>query len=198
GVPCVVGTETATKALQGGAVVTVDGTEGAVYRGALSIERSSDIGELAGWADLWTAWRAVSAAGAPFLPLVSSVAGLEDAPEGLPEVVLAPDVDLRCDPVGLWCDVEAMTIGRRAALLDGYLAQVARAVRDRSIGLVHVAVLGTLPVEDLVAAVERLGDHRIRIHDPAIGPRLVLAPNRGDVGGAVPLSVVAGRSEERR
>src|SRR5207249_209345 len=37
--------------------------------------------------------------------------------------------------VGLWCDVEAMTIGRRAALLDGYLAQVARAVRDRSIGL---------------------------------------------------------------
>src|SRR5947207_2123622 len=38
----------------------------------------------------------------------------------------------------------------------------------------------------------RLGDHRIRIHDPAIGPRLVLAPNRGDVGGAVPLSVVAG------
>ena len=42
GIPCVVGSKTATSVLSNGQVITVDGAEGKVYEGALTIEREEE------------------------------------------------------------------------------------------------------------------------------------------------------------
>jgi pyruvate,water dikinase len=42
GIPCVVGTETATQSLRDGQVITIDGSRGKVYEGRLAVERAAE------------------------------------------------------------------------------------------------------------------------------------------------------------
>src|SRR5205807_1096299 len=121
GLPCVVGTETATSTLSGGDIVTVDGSRGAVYRGAFAIERPAEALRAAGWDDLWATWAAAVRGHADVVPVVSSSEALSAMPAGIVELVLIPDVDLRADRFGLWRDLEGLPWEERAAALDGYV-----------------------------------------------------------------------------
>src|SRR5207302_6821664 len=94
GLPCVVGTETATLTLEAGETVTVDGSAGTVYRGALVVERASEGLRPATWEGLWDRWPAAARAG--LVPAVSSVGALESIPSGRAvEAVVTGGPDLR-------------------------------------------------------------------------------------------------------
>ena len=54
GLPCVVGTETATTTLAGGELVTVNGSTGRIYRGRIETEAGAKSSGLVQWSDIWS------------------------------------------------------------------------------------------------------------------------------------------------
>ncbi len=151
GLPCVVGTETATRTLAAGQLVTVDGFSGAVYDGIVAVEDASAGLRPAEWEDVWEAWiQAVRTE----TPLLSSVAALDAAPSGLPLVMLRPEIDLRADDAGLWADLEHWTSEQRAERIGRYVVDIERIAGMVGTGAV-VLVTDDLPpsiVEELVVA----------------------------------------------
>lgn len=95
GIPCVVGTETATALVEEADELTVDGSAGLVYAGLLAeVEAPAARGAL-GWADLWEDWRRHRQPQAT--PLVSTLAAVEHAPWPLEAWALVPYMDLILD-----------------------------------------------------------------------------------------------------
>src|SRR5262249_41940874 len=108
GLPCVVGTETATVTLGEGDPVTVDGSRGAVDAGILDIARPAESARPSEWADIWSIWAEATAGRADLLPIVATAEALEAMPPGIDAAVLVPDLDLRADGQGLWNDLQGM------------------------------------------------------------------------------------------
>lgn len=137
GLPCVVGTATATTTLAADEVITVVGTTGRVYRGRLESTRqvSPRPGE---WSDIWSVWTRVTTDRPDLVPMVSSADALDALPASIKTVVLIPDVDLRCDETGLWRDLEGMTAGEADGTLRDYFSRVARVAREKSVERLYV------------------------------------------------------------
>ncbi|MDQ3782130.1 MAG: PEP-utilizing enzyme, partial [Actinomycetota bacterium] len=168
GLPCVVGTETATTTLIAGQTVTVDGSAGAVYDGFFEVDRVSE-GPPAEWSDVWSRFQA-RGGGVPAVPAIDA---LEAAPPGVGTVVLTAEIDLRCSPDGLWHDLEHLDQNARARIAADYLARVRRALDATGVGRVRLVGAG-LPPRWFDAAVEESGDTRIVV--------------AADIGDAMPLS----------
>ncbi len=156
GLPCVVGTETATTTLLAGQVVTVDGSAGAVYDGYVDNGGSAPAPP-AGWQDVWAAGHAGAG-----IPLVSGVAALEAAPPGTEVLALVPDVDLRSTDRGLWNDLESLAPDDLATLAANYVVRVQEALAAAGVGSVHLVDEG-LPAGMLQGAVDAAGDERITV-----------------------------------
>ncbi len=195
GLPCVVGTEIATRTLGTGEPVTVDGSGGAVYRGLLTIERPAASLRPADWSDLWGVWDEATAGRPDVMPLISSADALTDMPTRFDTVVLVPDVDLRADGDGLWRDLEAMPDADRQAEVDRYVASAAHAAAARMVKHLYLLPIGPLPEHGLPAAAERAtaatpGIH-VAMHDGH--PPIALVPQNGwpDGAAAAPLGAAA-------
>ena len=161
GLPCVVGTETATATLADRQMVTVDGSSGAVYDGFVEVAREVG-GSPAEWADVWSRYQANRSG----IPLVPGIAALETAPPGDEAAVLVADIDLRSSVRGLWNDLEHLSESGRTAIAAAYVDRVRRAL-DAS-GIPRVSLLGEdLPPGFFNAAVAATGDQRISIVEDA-------------------------------
>ena len=182
GLPCVVGTETATATLVDRQMVTVDGSSGAVYDGVVEIAEGAK-GSPAEWADVWSRFQR----NRPGIPLVPGIAALEAAP-GEEAAVLVADIDLRSTAQGLWNDLEHLPEAGRTAVATAYLDRVRRALDTN--GMPRVGLLGEdLPPGFLEAAVAATGDRRISMVEDsgdavAIAEALTVAA--GDRRGVLP------------
>ncbi len=154
GLPCVVGTEDATKRLAQGTLVTVDGHRGVVLEGRHEAPVSSN-------RDVVLAWDALvqvffrAARDTSYLPLFSSKSGLTAVPEGTLLVALNPTIDLRCNERGLFRDIEALDDDARRALVNDYIDEVDALRRGRGIGTVVLAPRNEGLVRDLVRALPK-------------------------------------------
>jgi phosphoenolpyruvate synthase/pyruvate phosphate dikinase len=116
GLPCVVGTETATTTLVGGEPITVNGSTGRIYRGRIETELvTKQLGPVQ-WSDIWSAWTEATRERPDLVPIVSTVEALKAMPSGVTSVVLVPDLDLRTNNHGLWNDLEAQPANWNARL----------------------------------------------------------------------------------
>jgi len=161
GLPCVVGTEVATTTLDGGLVVTVDGFSGSVYEGRPESVRNESPRRPAEWPDLWRAWGERTDGATPVA--LSALEAVATAPIGVEEVVFVPEVELRMGPQGLWNDLEGLAAQDRAASLDAFCGRIAAAATEGEIRTLWVRSPAGSLARDLRAAVERLGDPRIRM-----------------------------------
>jgi phosphohistidine swiveling domain-containing protein len=194
GLPCVVGTAKATTTVRNGEVVTVSGSAGVVYRGALDFTTQTEKRRPASWFDLWSRWTTATAPHSNVVPIVSTIEAFEDMPAHHAVVVVVPDIDLRTGPTGLWADIEGMADAESNALLDGYLARLANVARRKRIERLYVQPRGKWPKERISARLKHPGYDTLRLHDgDSDAPPLVLDPrsSEGLSGVAIPLAAVA-------
>jgi phosphohistidine swiveling domain-containing protein len=195
GLPCVVGTETATRTLDAGEAVTVDGSGGAVYRGLLTIERPAESLRPAEWSDLWAVWDEATADRPDLVPIVSSIDALPDMPARFDTVVLVPDVDLRADGDGLWRDLEAMPQADREAELNSYVSDAVHAAGERVVKQLYLLPIGGLPEGELRLAAARADTSmravHVAIHDGEPPVALTQAHEWPPGRVAVPLAAAA-------
>jgi len=118
GLPCVVGTETATTTLVRGEIITVNGSTGRIYRGRIETESASKSSEPVQWKDIWSEWTEATTERPDLVPIVSTAEALKAMPPGVTSVVLVPDLDLRTNRHGLWNDLEALPADARQAAFD--------------------------------------------------------------------------------
>ncbi len=190
GLPCVVGTERATTTLSGGEVITVNGSNGRIYRGRLEPDGGTGPSQPAQWSDLWAVWSEATKERPDLVPIISSATALPTMPSGLTSVVLVPDLDLRMDSHGLWNDLEALPDASRQSLLYDYIRAAA------TIGLagnprIYLSPLGNLLVKETEEAIARLADPSVVLYRKHEAPfPLLLSPGAGwpDGAAAVPLS----------
>jgi len=194
GLPCVVGTAAATTTLRTGDIVTVAGTEGAVYRGRPEGAGRPAARRPAEWTDVWARWTTVTADRPDLIPIISSIDALTGMPPGRSILVLAPDVDLRCDPAGLWVDLEGMSVGAAGRLVDDYLVRVADLVERAGIKRLYLLPHDPSLSAPVAAALRRIGKSPLQLHaDAADAPMIVLVPGLPlpAAGSAIPLAAAA-------
>src|SRR5438874_4562688 len=80
GLPCVVGTETATTTLVRGEVITVNGSTGRIYRGRIETESASKSLGHVQWSDIWSAWTETTRERPNLVPIVSTAEALKALP----------------------------------------------------------------------------------------------------------------------
>ena len=141
GLPCVVGTASATTALRAGETVSVSGTTGSVYRGRPDDTTRGAAKRPARWSDLWSVWDEATADRPDLVPILSSADALATIPVGVSELVLVPDVDLRCDAMGRWEDLEGMDPAGSDALISDYLDRTARLGQERDVERIYLLPL---------------------------------------------------------
>jgi phosphohistidine swiveling domain-containing protein len=163
GLPCVVGTETATTTLAAGELITVNGSIGHIYRGRIETERVAK--SKVQWSDIWSAWTEATKDRPDLVPIVSSAEALKAMPSGLTSVVLAPDLDLRTNRQGLWNDLEAQPADARKAELVNYLTEIAGIVSERANAKLYVLPLGSLSLHELGQAIARIADPAVALYD---------------------------------
>lgn len=189
GLPCVVGTETATTTVESGELVTVNGSTGRIYRGRIEAEAGTNLGE-AQWPDIWSAWTEALGERPGLVPIVSTVEAFQAMPSGTTSVVLVPDLDLRTDKHGLWNDLEAQPTDLRAAALDHYLTRVAGIVSERANLKLYLFPLGSFPRHELGEAIARMANPAVALYDQdRAGFPLVFDPGAAwpEGAAAVPL-----------
>ena len=190
GLPCVVGTETATTTLVSGEDITVDGSTGRIYQGRFETEGGSKSLGSVQWSDIWSAWTEATRERPDLVPIVSTAEALQAMPSGVTSVVLVPDLDLRTSQQGLWNDLEARPADARTAALDNYITMVAGIVSERMNSKLYLLPLGSLPRHELGEAIARIANPAVALydHDRAAFP-LVFDPGIAWPAGAaaVPL-----------
>jgi phosphohistidine swiveling domain-containing protein len=196
GLPCVVGTETATTTLADGELVTVNGSTGSIYRGRIETECAAKSVEHVQWSDVWNAWTQATRDRPDLVPIVSTAEALKGMPSAVTSVVLVPDLDLRTTKHGLWNDLEALPVNARAAALENYVTMVARIVSERSTSKLYLLSLGSLPRHELGEAVARVANPAVTLYDNNRAPFLLLfdpGVTWPDGSAAVPLGCASGR-----
>jgi phosphohistidine swiveling domain-containing protein len=194
GLPCVVGTETATTTLDDGEPVTVDGSQGAVYRGIRDGHSPQVAARSAEWSDLWTLWQKAAAGKAGRAPIVSTIHALEAMPERSETVVLVPDADLRTDAQGLWQDLEGMQPEARRTVVADYIKRLAAVVQGRGLARLYLLPLGRLPEADIAQALECVAEPRLVLHAGSPEAPAIRLDPQGQwpaEGAAVPLGSAA-------
>ena len=165
GLPCVVGTETATTTLVAGELVTVNGSIGRIYRGRIETEGGAKSMGPVQWSDIWSAWTEATRERPDLVPIVSTAEALKAMPSGLTSVVLVPDVDLRTNRQGLWNDLEALPADARKAAFDNYITVVAGIVSERANSKLYLFSLGSLPRHELGEAIARIANPAVALYD---------------------------------
>ena len=190
GLPCVVGTETATTTLVGGELITVNGSTGRIYRGRVQTEAvAKSVGQMQ-WSDIWSAWTEATREKPDLVPIVSTVEALKAMPPGVTSVVLVPDLDLRTNRHGLWNDLEALRADARQATFDSYITVIDRIVSERDNSRLYLFSLGSLPRHELGEAIARIANPAVTLYDNDAAPfPLVFDPGVTwpDGSAAVPL-----------
>ena len=190
GLPCVVGTETATTTLVGGDLITVNGSTGRIYRGRVQTEAlAKSVGQMQ-WSDIWSAWTEATREKPDLVPIVSTVEALKAMPPGVTSVVLVPDLDLRTNRNGLWNDLEALRADARQATFDSYVTVIDRIVSERDNSRLYLFSLGSLPRHELGEAIARIANPAVTLYDNDAAPfPLVFDPGVTwpDGSAAVPL-----------
>jgi phosphohistidine swiveling domain-containing protein len=165
GLPCVVGTETATTTFVGGDLITVNGSTGRIYRGHIETERvAKPVGQVQ-WSDIWSAWMEATRERPQLVPIVSTLEALKAIPSGVMSVVLVPDLDLRTNVHGLWNDLEAQPADARKAALDNYITAVAGVVLEKANSKLYVLPLGSLPRHELGEAIARIANPAVALYE---------------------------------
>ena len=193
GIPCVVGTATATTTLRNGDVVTVGGSVGAVYRGALDLASHASRGRPAEWSDVWSRWTTAAASRPDLVPVVPTIEALEAMPGDAATVVIVPDMDLRAGPAGLWVDIEWMPERAANLLVNAYLSRLADVARRKRIERVYLLPRDGRLAQRISAQLRSGGHGALRMHpEDADAPRLVLVPGDTIPPGrlAVPLAAL--------
>ena len=176
GLPCVVGTETATTMLAGGELVTVNGSIGRIYRGRIEESGAKSMGPVQ-WSDIWSAWKEATKERPDLVPIISSAEALKAMPSGLTSVVLVPDVDLRTNRQGLWNDLEAQSADARKAAFDNYLTALTGIVSERANSKLYLCSLGSLPWHELREAIAQMANPTVELYDNDHAPfPLLFAP----------------------
>ena len=165
GLPCVVGTETATTTLVGGELITVNGSTGRIYRGRVETEGVvKSVGHVQ-WSDIWSAWTEATSDRPDTVPMVSTAEALKTMPSGITSVVLVPDLDLRTNRDGLWNDLEALPVDARHAAFDNYITVIAEIVSERVNSKLYVFSLGSLARHELGKAIARIANPAVALYD---------------------------------
>ena len=201
GLPCVVGTETATTTLADGELVTVNGSTGRIYRGRIETERSSKSLEQVHWSEIWSAWTEVTRKRSDLVPIISTADALRAMPSAVTSVVLVPDLDLRTNKDGLWNDLEGLPPNARTAALESYITMVSAIVSERPASRLYLLSLGSLPHHELGQAIDRVADPAVTPYDNNRHPfPLVFDPGVTwpDGAAAVPLGCASALRTERR
>ena len=191
GLPCVVGTVNATTIVRGGESVTVSGSAGVVYRGVLDFTAPTEERPPASWSGLWSNWAHATAPHMTVIPIVSTIAALEEMAGDQSSVVIIPDLDLRAGATGLWADLEGMTAAESSALLDGYVTRLAEVARRMRIERLYIRPRSEWLRQPLAARLTHAGHDTLRLHDDQPdAPPLALDPSgSADRGGvAIPLA----------
>lgn len=165
GLPCVVGTETATTTLVGGELVTVNGSIGRIYRGRIETEGGVKSMGPVQWSDIWSAWAEATRERSDLVPIVSTAEALKAMPSSVTSVVLVPDVDLRTNRHGLWNDLEALLPDARKAALDNYITLLAGVVSERANSKLYLLPLGSLDRHELGEAIARIANPAMALYD---------------------------------
>ncbi len=190
GLPCVVGTETATTTLVAEELITVDGSRGRIYRGRIETEGGTKPAGPVQWSDIWSAWTDVIRERPDLVPIVSTTEALKVMPSSVTRVVLVPDLDLRTNRQGLWNDLEARPDDARQFAFDNYITEVAKVVSERANSKVYVMPLGSLPRHELGEAIARLANPDVALYDNDRAPfPLIFNPGAAwpEGSAAVPL-----------
>ena len=165
GLPCVVGTETATTTLVDEELITVNGSTGRVYRGRIETERAAkSLGQVQ-WSDIWSTWTEATKERPDLVPIVSTAEALKKMPYGATSVVLISDIDLRTNAQGLWNDLEALPTDARKDALDSYIMMVAGIISERVNLSLCLFSLGSLPRHELGEAIARIANPAISLYD---------------------------------
>ena len=190
GLPCVVGTETATTTFVGGELITVNGSTGRIYRGRIEMERAvKSLGQLQ-WSDIWSAWTEATRDRPNLVPIVSTAEALKAMPSGVTSVVLVPDLDLRTNKNGLWNDLEALPTDARRIVFNNYVAMVASIISKQANSKLYLCSLGNLPCGELGQAVARIENPAIALYENNNAPFLLAFDSEvtlPDGSAAVPL-----------
>ena len=165
GLPCVVGTETATTTFAGGEPITVNGSTGRIYRGRGETEDAAKSLDHLQWPDIWSAWTEATRERSDLIPIVSTVEALKAMPPGVTTVVLGPDLDLRTNSQGLWNDLEVLPADARQAAFDNYITVIAGTVSERANSKVYLFSLGSLPPHELGNAIARIANPAVALYD---------------------------------
>ncbi len=197
GLPCVVGTESATTTLLDGEIVTVNGSSGRIYRGLIETDGGAKALRKMEWSDIWSAWTEATRERPDLVPIISTAEALKAMPSGVTTVVLVPNLDLRTNAHGLWHDLEAQSAYARQAILDSYFEQVAGIVSERAISKLYVVPLGSLPRHELGQAIMRAANPAVALHDKD-GSALSLVFDPGVVWPDGPAGVPLGSANVNR
>ena len=195
GLPCVVGTETATTTLQGGELVTVNGSTGRIYRGRIEMRGgATPLGRLQ-WSDIWTAWTEATRERPDLVPIVSTAEALTAKPSAITNVVLVPDLDLRTNKHGLWNDLEALPANARGTAFENYVNMVSQIVSEQPTSKLHLLSLGNFPRHELSEAIARVANPAVTLYDSPAAFPLVFDPGATWPNGpaAVPLGCASAR-----
>lgn len=177
GLPCVVGTETATSSLVAAEPVTVDGSTGRIFRGKLDQANERRAARRAEWPDLWSRWMETVKQRPHLIPIVSTARALPAMPAQINCIVLVPDLDLRTNAQGLWNDMEALSVTDCEEQFDSYLKRLAALTAERSGLTIHLFSLGKWLRDQLAAAVAGLANPAVTLYDEKPGvPPLILDP----------------------
>ena len=161
GLPCVVGTETATTTFENGELITVDGSTGRIYRGRIETEgEAKPLGQVE-WSDLWSTWTEAIKEKAELVPIVSTIEALPTIPSDVTNIVVVPDLDLRTNREGLWNDLEGLPANARKDLFDEYIARL----RKLTSGLPDLKIF-LFPLGNLLH--EGIGEALARVTSPHI------------------------------
>jgi phosphohistidine swiveling domain-containing protein len=170
GIPCVVGTKSATQVLKPGDQVTVDGSTGVVLRDLVELhEDAKHLHDLT-WSDLWQDWQSMAPAEA--IPLISVSRALFELPHHLERCVLDPFCDLIFDTRTEIVPLAFLEEEVQNQLLRSYVERVSEAVDRIGIREIFLDLHRLDPVTQsrLVDLFEQ--DPRIRplksepVHDP--------------------------------
>jgi phosphohistidine swiveling domain-containing protein len=165
GLPCVVGTETATTTLTAGELITVNGSIGRIYRGRIETEGGGKPGGPLKWTDIWSGWTEATGERPDLVPIVSTAEALKAMPSGVKSVVLVPDLDLRTSRHGLWNDLEGLSADARKVVLDNYIAEAAGIVSGQGGSKLYLLPLGSLPRHELRNAIARIANPLVALYD---------------------------------
>jgi len=165
GLPCVVGTETATTALPAGELITVNGSTGRIYRGRVETESGAKPSGPVQWSGVWSSWTEATKGRPELVPIVSTAEALKAMPSGVTSVLLVPDLDLRANRHGLWNDLEAQPVNARQVALDNYITIVSGIVAERANLKLYLLPLGSLSRHEMGEAIGRIANPAVALYD---------------------------------